>query len=320
MSFWGATNWQIVKSSEFYYSQEPDKIKVTADDRGMPRRYYKLTWNSPEEDIIRIKQTLRVQLVCMNTLFTKAQLPYSDEVLKRFSSSLGSDKKDGINPTNPQLEKICSQILKQAGKNAEDAVELVCDWINDNIEFERGQRTSDEALAQKKGSCTPMSKLACAMLRRMGIPAERVSGKFINGDSGHSFIEVYLPDAGWLFYDLSNWNRGFKSLDCILTAGWSYRAGTPQFERWIDGYFCRESDVTPFREFPLKSQKCIRQTPLRTIVAGVSVVRSAAPSSVKKRDIPLCQLILDLDIPPGPREYSGYDASKAASSESSKKQ
>ena len=35
MSFWGATNWQVVKSSKFNYSEEPNDIKITSDNLGM---------------------------------------------------------------------------------------------------------------------------------------------------------------------------------------------------------------------------------------------------------------------------------------------
>lgn len=302
MSFWGATNWQVVGRSKFDYTQEPDSIEIISDNLGMPRRFYKMTWNCPDSNTIVVKHNLAIQLVCFNTLHTKAQLPYSDKVLKRFPSSLTKNLKEGINTDNPQLTAICNQIRSKAGRDAEKTVELVCDWINDNIVFEIGQRSSDQALREKKGSCTPMSKLACAMLRKMEIPSEVVSGKFIGGDSGHSYIEVFFPDAGWVFYDLSNWNRGFKSLDCLMTVGWAYRSGTPMQMRWVDGYFCKESDMKPFKEFPIKSNNILRREPSKLSVAGVKVDRTAPPVIVQKRDIPMIELILDLNIPPGQRD------------------
>jgi len=301
MSFWGASNWQVVKSSRFAYRQKPDSIRITSDNRGMPRRYYELTWHAPETDEIRVEQVVDVELFAFNKLYTRAKLPYAEEVLQSFPSSLVSDAKQGINVGNPGLQPICDRILKRT-EEAEEVVELVCDWINDNIQFEKGQRTSDEAFTGKKGSCTPMSKLACALLRRMGIPAEMVSGKFIGSDNGHSFIEVYFPDAGWVFYDLSNWNRGFKSLDCLMTVGWCYRAGVPGNTKWITGKYCKETDKKTFQKLARKSPRCLRREPRDHVVAGVQIQKSSPPKSVRTRHIPISQLIMNLEIPPGVRD------------------
>jgi len=303
MSFWGETNWQLVKSSRFTYSEQPDKTEITADNLGQPRRYYQMTWNAPKAGKITVEQTMDVELNCFNTLYTSAKLPYANGVLKHFSSSLGADEKEGINPANPDLKPICETIVKRS-RNAEDVVEGVCDWINDNIKFVKGQRSSDEALAQRQGSCTPMSRLACSMLRRIGIPAEMVDAKFIGKDSGHAFIEVYFPDAGWIFYDLSNWNRGYKSLDCLMTVGWAYRSGTPERMDWTDGYFCMEKDSASYVDRSETGSRLLRKSPQGKKVTGTVVVAQKPPQSAKSRQRPLKELILDTTITPGQREYS----------------
>ena len=302
MSFWGGTNWQIVESSSFKYSEPPDRTIITAKNQGEPRRYYHLTWNAPKADKITVEQTLEVTLNYFSTLYTSAKLPYAEEVLQRFSSSLGADNAEGINPNNPDLGPICDPIV-QRSHTAEEVVEGVCDWINDNITFVKGQRTSDEALAQRQGSCTPMSRLACSMLRRIGIPAEMVEAKFIDSQNTHAFIEVYFPDAGWIFYDLSNWNRGFKSLDCLITVGWGYSTGAPGHLAWTEGYFCTEEDTVRFRDQSERTAKLIRKSPAGMKISGVTVVAQTAPPTVKPRQRPLKDLIMDPAIPPGPREY-----------------
>jgi len=305
MSFWGATNWQVIKTSEFQYSEAPDDVKVTADNLGELRRNYQLTWKSPKSDKITIQQTMNVELTFSNKLATAATLPYSDDVLKRFSASLAKDEKGGVNPDNKDLDPICKQILKRA-RTAEATVEGVCDWINDNITFVKGQRTSDEALAQKQGSCTPMSRLACAMLRHIGMPAEVVTAKFIGGEGGHTFIEVYFPDAGWVFYDLSNWNRGFKSLDCLVGPGFAYAIVKPGNTQWVNGYFCQEKDETPYpkEEDLLKSSKLLRKSPADSKILSATVFPRKTPTSIKVRQRPIRELLLDTEIPPGPRPYS----------------
>jgi len=311
MSFWGATNWQLVNSSRFSYSEEPDRVEVIADDQGMPRRSYKMTWAAPKADRITIEQTMDVELTCFNTLYTAARLPYAEDVRTRFADSLTADDKEGINPANPNLEPICDGIVKKC-RTAEDVVQGVCNWINENITFVKGQRTADEALEQRQGSCTPMSRLACAMLRRIGIPTEMVSAKFIDSDNGHAFIEVYFPDAGWVFYDLSNWNRGFKSLDCLATVGWCYRSGPPENMGWHQGYFCVETDIRPYKEFSRKSSRVLSREPDDAVVAGVKVLSIKARRNVCPRHESLRQLLLDPDVPPGTREYAASKTEQPA--------
>jgi hypothetical protein len=302
MSFWGATNWQVIKSSKFEYSEEPNRVEVTSDNFGMPRRYYKLIWDAPKSDKITVEQKMDVQLAYFNNLYTMATLPYSEDVKKRFSDSLKADKQEGIDPNNPELGPICEKIVNNL-RDAEGVVERVCDWINENIKFEKGERTSNEALAQKLGSCTPMSRLACAILRRIGIPAEMVSAKFIGSEHGHTFIEVYFPDAGWVFYDLSNWNRGFKSLDCLITVGWGYKFGIPGKMTWANGYFCTEKDIIPFVDQTMKYVRHNVKLPPRETghsnnnIIGVNHIRAEMPPIVKPRQQPLRELIMDLTIP-----------------------
>ena len=175
MSFWGATNQQVILSSKFSYNVKPDKITVTADNLGMPRRNYVLRWNAPDVSKITVKQELLVEISCNNTLYTAAKLPYSEEILKRFAFSLGKEK--NIDPEDKNLEPVCQNIIKKA-KRAEEAVELVCDWVNDNIEFTSGtDYGSAETFTTRKGNCNTMSRLACAMVRKIGIPADIVGAE-----------------------------------------------------------------------------------------------------------------------------------------------
>ena len=276
-----------------------------------------MTWDAPKSDKITVEQKIDVQLDYFNNLYTIAKLPYSEDVKKRFADSLKADLKEGIDPNNQELGAICEQIVNKSS-DAESVVEGVCDWINENIKFEKGDRTSNEALKQRQGSCTPMSRLACAMLRRIGIPAEMVEAKFIDSKNGHSFIEVYFPDAGWVFYDLSNWNRGFKSLDCLMTVGWAYKSGTPGKMTWTDGYFCAEKDTLPFVDQSITIVKHDRRPPQRNAsynsnrnssdrndnIVGVRHISAEPPPIVKPRQRPLRELIMDLTVPPGPRDYN----------------
>lgn len=308
MSFWGATNQQVVLDSSFTYSVKPDKIAVTADDRGMKRRNYELTWDSPQVDKITVTQTLAVEISCTALLQTAAKVPYPKEILAAYATSLESTKE--MNLDNPELDKI---IKSFSGKTvwAEETVELVCDWVNENIPFKSKTPTDvDTVLKNKYGNCEGMANVAVAILRKMGIPAETVSANFVSG-SGHAFMEVYFPDAGWVFYDLSNWNRGYKSLDCLLTVGWCFRVGTETDYKWIEGDFLTAKDAVPYKEDE-RHQGKLRPGPKNEDVTGASVVNVKTPDTVKVRHLPLSSLIMDLSIPPGKRDYSNDNPNRSA--------
>jgi transglutaminase-like putative cysteine protease len=109
-------------------------------------------------------------------------------------------------------------LAKRLGDGTPDQVlERVLAWAGDELRYERGSttvRTSvDEVLARKRGVCQDFAHLTCALLRSAGIPARYVSGYFSSrelevGDEvrveGHAWIEVHLPERGWLAVDPTN--------------------------------------------------------------------------------------------------------------------
>ena len=299
MSFWGATNQQIVLESRFTYSVQPDSVKVTADNLGMRRRSYELIWNAPDANAITVTQKLLVEISCQNALPTAAKLPYPEEVRERYAEQLACTKQ--FNSENPKVVELGKLIAKKA-RYAADAVELVCAWVDDNVEFKSGSPTaSDTVLSSGKGNCGGMSSLACAILRSMGIPAEEVSGDFVGG-GGHGYLEAYFPDAGWVFYDCSNATRGFKSLDCLMTTGWCFRVQNPAGRKWHTGRFFKATDVRAYREVEDLSPPPIHSWPKKN-VQSVRVVRKKPPAKMKVRHWPISKLIMDLAIPPGKRQY-----------------
>jgi len=243
-----------------------------------------------------------VDLACRTVLQTAARLPYPQEVRKHFAGALGATK--NINPDNPALEGVCKQLLAKTG-SAEEAVELACDWVSDSVNFKRGSPpASDTVLATRLGNCSGQANLTCAILRKMGIPAEPVPAKFIGGTGGHTFLEAYFPDAGWVFYDPTNSNRGFKSLDCLMTVGWAFSVGSTKGKQWHRGYFCVEKDASPFREVAPDGRTRLRVGPKDANVVGARVLRRRPSTRIKVRHQSLRQLCGDLAVPAGVRKYT----------------
>lgn len=301
LSFWGATNQQIIMKSSFTYSVKPNRIRITADNLGMKRRNYELTWNAPRVNKIIVTQKLLVKLHDDAVLFTSVWLPYAPGVLAACSADLRKTKT--INPDNPKLVRICGKILART-KWSEEDVQLACDWIDNHVTFQSGDAgSSDQTLQTRRGNCEAMSNLACAMLRKMGIPADKVEAKIIGSRGGHAFIEAYFPDAGWVFYDPSDYQRGFESLDCLVATGWAYRVVNASGMHWYTGYFCREKDVRPYDDRVRLVRYPMRRGPKDTAI-GAHVWNDPTPRNVKVRRESINAMIMDLSIPPGVTTYA----------------
>ena len=192
---------------------------------------------------------------------------------------------------DPRVVDIATKILRTA-KNQEDAVEQVCDWVNENVTFEMKQDTALGCLDKKQGNCVGMSLLACAVLRKMGIPTDHVSARFINSDFGHRWIEVYFPDAGWVFYDLSNGARGFRTLDTLVNSGGGMFYGKRGNCRFKYGINAEDKDLKPFQK-DLGVGRQLRPGPKNgNSVLGVTVRAEAPPKTAQIRHFPIRDLIL----------------------------
>ncbi len=303
MSFWGSTNEQVIESERLRSSEPPDTKEVVFDFKNSGCRSLVMTWESPKGGKIIVVQHMDISISCRNTLYTMAKLPYPEETKKALAYSLAADSKGGINPANPDFAPICDEPALLSGY-AEAAVEAVCEWINRNVAFESGKSsTSDTTFKDRTGNCVATASLACAMLRRMGIPSETVSAVFAGFDSGHCFIEVYYPDAGWVFYDLSKRERGFKYPECLVTAGWSYLVATPKSGDWKQGFFLAARDEGPFKALRDLPEDAFETRP-GGLAWGAKVRRIKPPAGIRVRHRSIRETMSDLGTPPGKREYA----------------
>lgn len=293
--FTGATNEQHIESSVFVFSVPPDSTEIKCRDYDTwSRKTYRLTWKKPPAITMEFSQELIVTLTARNKLCTQAKLPYPDPVHAKFKKYLGKDDEGDINPGNPAIVGVCKEITAQS-QYAEQVVAGVCDWIADNIEWKKGKGCSaDKALEQSFGNSYALCNVACSMLRKMGIPSDVVWGTYVGG-SAYYYIEVYYPDAGWVFYDLACSERGFKSLDCAATAAGNYCVQNDpkkKFE-WIEGNFFEAWDVMKYQEPEMVTKKAIRGTPTKNDALSVMVMHGPVPKGLPVRTEPLRNLMLD---------------------------
>ncbi|MCP4661620.1 MAG: transglutaminase domain-containing protein [bacterium] len=106
-----------------------------------------------------------------------------------------------------------ARALTSRAETRYDAVTRVLGWVARHIEYSLNRRqpqSAEAVLSRRSGYCTGIARLTVALLRAVGIPAREVAGYVVGGEaeegaSGyHRWIEVYLPDCGWVFSDPLN--------------------------------------------------------------------------------------------------------------------
>jgi hypothetical protein len=301
-SFAGATNEQAIESSVFTFTVPPDKTEVMCRDYGVwSRKAYRLTWKNPAAIVMEVKQEMVVTLTARNRFCTEAKLPYPADVREKFKNYLGKDKDGDINPAHPGLGPVCKEITAKS-QYADQVVSGVCDWIADNLEWRKGEGWgTDKALEQHCGNSYALSCVACSMLRKMGMPCDVVAGMYVGGN-GYFFIEVYYPDAGWVFYDLACPTRGFMTLDCVATASENYciQSDPKKDFEWMNGYFFDSWDMSKYVEPEAVTKKALRATPAKKEALSVMVMHGPVPASLPVRREPLRNLMLDPNTMPLP--------------------
>src|SRR3990167_1742621 len=114
---------------------------------------------------------------------------------------------------------INDEIITKASSLAQDKNNLfevtftVADWVKANIEYDLNTLTatavqkSSWVLDNREGVCDEITNLFISMSRSVGIPARFVYGVSytnIGYDWGpHGWAEVYLPDKGWVPFDVT---------------------------------------------------------------------------------------------------------------------
>ncbi len=93
---------------------------------------------------------------------------------------------------------------------------------------QQGTQHPLDTLQTKSGTCRDYALFMIEALRRLGIAARFVSGYlfvpgdrahgYVGGGSTHAWVQVYLPDAGWIEFDPTNGIVGTRDLVRVAVA------------------------------------------------------------------------------------------------------
>jgi transglutaminase-like putative cysteine protease len=94
--------------------------------------------------------------------------------------------------------------------------------------YEHGTQHPLDTLGTKSGTCRDFALFMIEALRRLGIAARFVSGylfihgdrdhNYVGGGSTHAWVQVYLPDTGWIEFDPTNGIIGSRDLIRVAVA------------------------------------------------------------------------------------------------------
>ncbi len=194
----------------------PEQQVIRQDIRGEPKASVqkgdteiKLEWRDVEED--NISYTLDSDIRTYNQvrrIGRKIDFPIQN-----------LDREIKIYTLPTEYIDTNGEIKEKAAEIAEGETDLyittykVGEWVRKNIKYDLNTLTatavqkSSWVMTNKDGVCDEITNLFISMMRSLGVPARFVSGvvysNVANGFENHGWAEVYLPEYGWVPFDVT---------------------------------------------------------------------------------------------------------------------
>lgn len=176
----------------------------------------------------------RVQVTAtMQPLRTRVPFPIpTSSIPPAYQRYLASERDRQAN--DPALTSLARDITR-GSRHAHEAANSILGWIADNLTFDSTISVPSDALSayrHRRAYCVGYSNLAVALLRSAGIPARVAHGYLPPGyewgfskeywgvkvyDGGfHAYLEIWYPDAGWVFSDAEHSHHFVDPFHIIL--------------------------------------------------------------------------------------------------------
>jgi transglutaminase-like putative cysteine protease len=124
-----------------------------------------------------------------------------------------------MNPASEDIQGLMPWVRAQIGPSGEPAMDFLLrlTWIiHDSFEYrareEEGVQSPAETLRRRSGTCRDYAWLMVEALRHLGYAARFVTGYLYSprvaqvrgAGATHAWVQVFLPDLGWLEFDPTN--------------------------------------------------------------------------------------------------------------------
>ncbi len=182
---------------------------------------------SQDEFSKRVKVTSR-----MKPLHSRTPFPVPSSRLSSVQQYLAPERDRQTN--DPLIRRLAGEITRGSSQ-AHEAANAVLSWVADNLTFDTSITVPTDALSAlkyRKAYCVGYSNLAVALLRAAGIPARIAHGYLppgyewgfskeywgvkVNDGGFHAYLEIYYPDAGWVFSDAEHSHNFVDPFHIIL--------------------------------------------------------------------------------------------------------
>ena len=111
----------------------------------------------------------------------------------------------------PEVRKLLKSLRKEQSDLSR--MHALSALINERVSYETGRTevttTAEEALKAGHGVCQDHTHIFIAAARTIGYPARYISGYLmmddrIDQEATHAWAEAFIPDIGWVGFDVSN--------------------------------------------------------------------------------------------------------------------
>ncbi|NOX35993.1 MAG: transglutaminase domain-containing protein [Calditrichaeota bacterium] len=213
-NFRSPTYQQEISNLNFDLTPAADAVEEETDSRGnIIRRYI---WRNPGQTItarisFRARNKVFVAPITINeNNFPVTGLPAGVQVFLQPTDLVQSD--------HPDIQRKARELVDGA-QSVYEAIQRILLWTVEHMHYVLIPPQFDALYAFRtgEGNCQNYSHLAAALLRAVGIPTRIVNGitlkegyevetdqgtfSFRMAQGRHSWIEVYLPDVGWIPFD-----------------------------------------------------------------------------------------------------------------------
>ena len=200
------------------YRQKPEIITTEPDSEFLEGKGFAFEWKRPQSSHFDIQLNSRISTKGA-FLPVRKKIDFPITGLDSYYASYLEPRE--ITDLNSEISSLASKIA-EGQDDAFIVAVLLAGWVEKNVKYDLSTVTADASqksswvLENRKGVCDELTSLFISMARSVGIPARFVSGvSYSNvnlendGWGPHGWAEIYLPEAGWVPFDVTYKQFGY---------------------------------------------------------------------------------------------------------------